>query len=187
MDETSRCGWWYWGTGRDTPGDARHGRMAPGAAPGQRCGQLARRAAGRPAKHLCVCGEQDLREAIWALCHRSGLTKDVPLIRTAAAADDGDSEGGELALDAIPSERADAWILTEVSDYLTILQDRLFSSGLHVLGGAPTDAHWMSYRKAYFGDDRISDAECANIIASCRRQDSDGGGGITMNVCFRRV
>ena len=125
-----------------------------------------------------AAARQDLREAIWALCHRSGRTKDVPLIRTAAAAaDDGDSEGGEVALDAIPSERADAWILTEVSDYLAVLQDRLFSSGLHVLGREPTDEHLMSYLKAYFGDDRISDVECANIIASCRRQDSDGGGG----------
>ncbi|ELS04105.1 magnesium chelatase, H subunit [Xenococcus sp. PCC 7305] len=41
----------------------------------------------------------------------------------------------------------------EVYEYLQILEQRLFSSGLHVLGEAPNDENLKSYLDAYFDDD----------------------------------
>jgi magnesium chelatase subunit H len=42
--------------------------------------------------------------------------------------------------------------LVELYDYLLILENRLFSSGLHVLGDAPNPEALLSYLDAYFGD-----------------------------------
>ncbi|ELR99823.1 magnesium chelatase subunit H [Gloeocapsa sp. PCC 73106] len=40
----------------------------------------------------------------------------------------------------------------EVYDYLQILEQRLFSSGLHTLGATPTEEQLYSYLEAYFGE-----------------------------------
>jgi magnesium chelatase subunit H len=41
----------------------------------------------------------------------------------------------------------------KVYEYLQVVEQRLFSSGLHVLGNAPNDEELKSYLEAYFGDD----------------------------------
>jgi magnesium chelatase subunit H len=46
----------------------------------------------------------------------------------------------------------------KVYEYLQVLEVRLFSSGLHILGEAPTEEGLRSYLEAYFGDDLSVDA-----------------------------
>ncbi|MBE9189724.1 magnesium chelatase subunit H [Gloeocapsopsis crepidinum LEGE 06123] len=43
--------------------------------------------------------------------------------------------------------------LVQLYEYLQVLENRLFSSGLHILGEAPTAEELASYLQAYFGDD----------------------------------
>jgi len=87
----------------------------------------------------------DLREAILACCERTGITSDVAL-----------PEDKDL------SDEFDSWVTT-VSNYLVELEHRLFSSGLHTLGAAPTDDELVSYLNAYF-DERLTDKEIRHVI-----------------------
>lgn len=43
--------------------------------------------------------------------------------------------------------------LVELYEYLQVLENRLFSSGLHTLGEAPSEEELGSYLEAYFGDE----------------------------------
>ncbi|MBW4451353.1 MAG: magnesium chelatase subunit H [Nostoc indistinguendum CM1-VF10] len=43
--------------------------------------------------------------------------------------------------------------LVELYEYLQVLENRLFSSGLHTLGEAPNEEELRSYLEAYFGDE----------------------------------
>ncbi|MEH1897425.1 MAG: magnesium chelatase subunit H [Nostoc sp.] len=43
--------------------------------------------------------------------------------------------------------------LVELYEYLQVLENRLFSSGLHTLGEAPNEEELASYLEAYFGDE----------------------------------
>jgi len=87
----------------------------------------------------------DLREAILACCEKTGITSDVALPH----------------LD-LSDDEFDSWITT-VSNYLVELEQRLFSSGLHTLGAAPTDNELKSYLNAYF-DERLKDEEIGHVI-----------------------
>ena len=53
--------------------------------------------------------------------------------------------------------------------YLGVLENRLFSEGLHVLGGAPSDDAAEQYLEAYFGDSLARDAQTA--VARSKRGD----------------
>ncbi|MBW4428161.1 MAG: magnesium chelatase subunit H [Nostoc desertorum CM1-VF14] len=44
--------------------------------------------------------------------------------------------------------------LVELYEYLQVLENRLFSSGLHILGEAPNAEELGSYLEAYFGDEK---------------------------------
>ncbi|MBE8969746.1 magnesium chelatase subunit H, partial [Nostocales cyanobacterium LEGE 12452] len=44
--------------------------------------------------------------------------------------------------------------LVELYEYLQVLENRLFSSGLHTLGEAPNEEELGSYLEAYFGDEK---------------------------------
>jgi len=101
------------------------------------------------------------RDLIWESCQRSGLFNDVPLL----------SENGDVITpdsnlflhdDVVSLQTFNDWV-SKVSDYLVVLQDRLFSSGLHTLGSVPTNDEFKSYLNAYFGDD-LSDKECDDVI-----------------------
>ena len=105
-----------------------------------------------------------LREAIWSSCQRSGIDNDVPLLTK----DPGfipSSQSSEIPSD-ITDESFGNWIL-KVSEYLMELQDRLFSSGLHVLGAKPTDDEKKSYLQAYYGD-RMNQDDCTKVIEQWR-------------------
>ena len=51
----------------------------------------------------------------------------------------------------------------QVYEYLQVLEQRLFSSGLHVLGDAPNEEQLQSYLEAYF-DGELSEDEIEEII-----------------------
>lgn len=104
-------------------------------------------------------GRSDLREAILGSCERTGITSDVELPTDVDALD-------------LSDEEFDTWVAS-VAKYLVELEARLFSSGLHTLGAAPTDEELHSYLNAYF-DDRLSDAEIDGVIAAWHQQRETG-------------
>ena len=99
----------------------------------------------------------DLRDAIWGSCERAGITSDVPNSFRV------ENSKGEIDLDSVNAEDFDAWV-TDLSNYLVTLEERLFSSGLHTLGGQPTDKELLSYLNAYF-DDKLSIDELEDVIS----------------------
>lgn len=105
----------------------------------------------------------EVRSSIWSSCVRSGIISDVPLYSVP-----GDAtslvEDSDLP-ENLSNEVFDSW-MRDVADYLVVLQDRLFSSGLHTLGESPSTKEITSYLQAYFGDDKLSKEECSSIISS---------------------
>ena len=98
----------------------------------------------------------DLRDAIWGSCDRAGLSSDVPY---SFSIEDSD---GKLDLSTVSVDDFDAWV-GDLSNYLVTLEERLFSSGLHTLGGEPNDEELLSYLNAYF-DDKLSEDDLRNVI-----------------------
>lgn len=97
----------------------------------------------------------DLRGAIWSSCQKCEIISDVPLL---VRPGDKSSAFTETDIDSSISDEAfDAWIV-DLADYLIELQDRLFSSGLHTLGSAPSDEDLKAYLNAYFGERLSPDA-----------------------------
>lgn len=106
--------------------------------------------------------DKDLFQTIHDLAQRSGMVKDVPIL---SDPNDPSSVAEELS-DELSSAATSDWVL-RMSDYLVLLQDRLFSSGLHVFGSHPTDEELLSYLEAYFGD-RLATDDCVAIISKYR-------------------
>jgi magnesium chelatase subunit H len=131
-----------------------------------------------------VDGNPDLLKTIYDLSQRSGMVKDVPLLTDPK---DPDSIVDADILPSLSTEAASDWV-KRVADYLVLLQDRLFSSGLHVFGSHPTDDQLLSYLQAYFGD-RLTEDECRKVILEFRNSkgvSSDGGGAFGGFVSFLR-
>ncbi|WP_264307579.1 magnesium chelatase subunit H [Nodosilinea nodulosa] len=89
-----------------------------------------------------------LKEAILKKLFDTGLDADCPF-----------PEAKKLGIEFTP-ETVDLFsaavfnrYLVTLYDYLQVLETRLFSSGLHVLGQPPTAEELHSYLSAYFGDD----------------------------------
>lgn len=91
----------------------------------------------------------ELLGTIWGLAQRSGLLCDVPY--KPGTLDDSNSTTSLSLPKNISGEEASDWV-KRLDDYLNLLQDRLFSSGLHSLGSAPTDEELDGYLEAYFGE-----------------------------------
>jgi magnesium chelatase subunit H len=89
-----------------------------------------------------------LKEAICKKILDAGLEADCPFL-----------DARRLGIEFTPenvrlfSQHAFNDYLTELYAYLQVLEDRLFSSGLHVLGQAPSSEELQSYLRAYIGDD----------------------------------
>ena len=107
-----------------------------------------------------------LRAPIAALLEASGLWKDVPLRHFpsagargngngigAASSDRGAAADRAMSVEEAEAMPADAWAeyCSRVYNYLGVLEQRLFSSGLHTLGLAPSPAQAAAYLAAYFG------------------------------------
>ena len=101
--------------------------------------------------------KQDLRESILSISNKVGITTDIPLLQQ--------SEGAminDVDVTTISQDLFDSWVV-QMSDYLVVLQDRLFSSGLHVLGSSPSVEHLKSYLEAYFGE-KLTEDEILSLI-----------------------
>ncbi|MCU0568072.1 MAG: cobaltochelatase subunit CobN, partial [Oculatellaceae cyanobacterium Prado106] len=89
-----------------------------------------------------------LREAICKKILDAGLEADCPF-----------PEAKKLGIEFTPenarlfSAQAFDHYLGDLYNYLQVLEQRLFSSGLHVLGNPPNDTEMLQYLKAYFGED----------------------------------
>lgn len=100
-----------------------------------------------------------LRAPVAGLLQSSGLWADVPVADTAAdmatdtAADT--AAAGPLSPEEVEalSEEAFAEYATRLYAYLGVLENRLFSSGLHSLGKPPDADEMRSYLSAYFAKD----------------------------------
>ncbi|MFB2835255.1 magnesium chelatase subunit H [Floridanema evergladense] len=90
-----------------------------------------------------------LKEAICKKIVDTGLDADCPL-----------EEARKLGIDFTPENvrmfSADVFnnYLVKLYEYLQVLENRLFSSGLHVLGEPPNEEEMASYLNAYFGEER---------------------------------
>ena len=114
----------------------------------------------------------DVRAMIWSTAHRSGMLNDIPPLQISP---DSDAlvESSELP-DDIDVGRFNEWV-KELSDYLFVLQDRLFSSGLHVLGASPSDDELKAYLDAYFGE-KLPPEDCARVITEWHETKNRNGG-----------
>ena len=61
------------------------------------------------------------------------------------------------------SKKAVNRYFVKVYEYLQVVEQRLFSSGLHVLGKAPDEEEMQSYLNAYFGEGAIAPEEAQSI------------------------
>ncbi|MGL5872034.1 MAG: magnesium chelatase subunit H [Xenococcaceae cyanobacterium] len=73
------------------------------------------------------------------------------------------------------SKKAINEYFVKVYEYLQVLEQRLFSSGLHTLGDAPTEEGLRSYLEAYFGDELSADA--IDLVVSRRDAEAHRGMG----------
>lgn len=64
-------------------------------------------------------------------------------------------------IDTVPQEQFDEYLL-RLYQYLQVVETRLFSEGLHVLGHAPSSSQLEQYLGAYFGDE-LSEAAVAAV------------------------
>lgn len=112
-------------------------------------------------KEKADAASSEIREAIWSMAHRAGMLNDIPPLTT-----DGSSsttiDSSELPKD-VDIQTFNKWV-AELSDYLIVLQERLFSSGLHVLGESPSNEELRSYLNAYFGD-KLNAEDCEKVIS----------------------
>ncbi len=90
---------------------------------------------------------EGLREAICKKITDTGLAADCPFEAARELGLDFTLETARL----FSKERLLAYFKT-LYEYLQVLENRLFSSGLHVLGQTPTAAVLHSYLEAYFGE-----------------------------------
>lgn len=98
-------------------------------------------------------GAPELRAPIAGLLASSSLWSDVPL-------DAASGESRPLSpeeVEALP-DSAFAEYASRLYQYLSVLENRLFSSGLHSLGRAPGAEELGSYLSAYFGRDLPEEA-----------------------------
>lgn len=108
---------------------------------------------------------RDLRQPIFSTCQRCGIDSEMPLLLIENSAFD----GTELP-DNISSDVFDEWV-TSVSNYLELLQERLFSSGLHILGSKPSEDDLKGYLSAFFGDS-LSEEDLEIVLKFSQQQES---------------
>ena len=100
-----------------------------------------------------------LKEAICKQILDSGLEADCPF-------DEARKLGIAFSFENVGMFSADAFnrYLVKLYEYLQVVECRLFSSGLHVLGEPPNSEAMTSYLEAYFGD-RLSQEQVKAIVS----------------------
>lgn len=99
-----------------------------------------------------------LKEAICQKILDSGLEADCPF-------DDARKLGIAFSFENVGLFSADAFnrYLVKLYEYLQVVESRLFSSGLHVLGEPPNSEEMVAYLEAYFGD-KLSQEQVREIV-----------------------
>ncbi|MEG4025616.1 magnesium chelatase subunit H [Microcoleus sp. S13C4] len=99
-----------------------------------------------------------LKEAICKKVLDSGLEADCPF-------DEARKLGIAFSFETVGMFSADAFnrYLVKLYEYLQVVECRLFSSGLHVLGEPPNSEEMTSYLEAYFGD-RLSQEQVQKLV-----------------------
>lgn len=119
-------------------------------------------------KDKADAASSEVRQAIWSTAHKSGMLNDIPPL-TMESTNNTALDSAELPQD-MDIETFNRWV-SELSDYLFVLQDRLFSSGLHVLGEPPSDDELKSYLNAYFGE-KLKEDDCDKVISQWHEEKS---------------
>lgn len=107
----------------------------------------------------------DLRDAIIGSAQRCGILSDCPLLNVAGEVVEVDDAV------SVPREAFDTWI-SLLSNYMLELQNRLFSSGLHVMGDQPTEEEIKAYLEAYYGDE-LSDEDLDTVLQDYSKEEED--------------
>jgi len=113
-----------------------------------------------------------LRVPILDLLEVSGLSNDVPF--KATKTDEEEEEGVLLSADTIeqvPPAELEAYF-SDVYTYLGVVENRLFSEGLHTLGQKPTPGQVAQYLEAYFGPETLP-IEAATVVAEADTASED--------------
>ncbi|AFZ08481.1 cobaltochelatase CobN subunit [Oscillatoria nigro-viridis PCC 7112] len=99
-----------------------------------------------------------LKEAICKKVLDSGLEADCPF-------EDARKLGIAFSFENVGMFSADAFnrYLVKLYEYLQVVESRLFSSGLHVLGEPPNSEEMTSYLEAYFGE-RLSQEQVRELV-----------------------
>jgi magnesium chelatase subunit H len=99
-----------------------------------------------------------LRDVICQKIIDTGLEKDCKFI-------EGEKQGIEFTFEnaKLFSKQAILNYFVEIYNYLQIVEQRLFSSGLHTLGESPSEEGLNSYLEAYF-EDKLTDKERKAIV-----------------------
>ncbi|MEG4066272.1 cobaltochelatase subunit CobN [Microcoleus sp. Pol11C2] len=99
-----------------------------------------------------------LKEAICKKVLDSGLEADCPF-------DEARKLGIAFTFETVGMFSADAFnrYLVKLYEYLQVVECRLFSSGLHVLGEPPSSEEMTSYLEAYFGE-RLSQEQVQKLV-----------------------
>ena len=99
-----------------------------------------------------------LKEAICKKVLDSGLEADCPF-------DEARKLGIAFSFENVGMFSADAFnrYLVKLYEYLQVVECRLFSSGLHVLGESPNSEEMTSYLEAYFGE-RLSPEQVQKLV-----------------------
>lgn len=105
-----------------------------------------------------------LKEAICKKIVDSGVNADCPF-------EDAERLGIALTPENTQLFSAAAFnrYLVQLYEYLQVLENRLFSTGLHTLGEPPAPEQLASYLQAYFGEELPS--EVVSAIANCTNRD----------------
>ncbi|MEG4445378.1 cobaltochelatase subunit CobN [Microcoleus sp. AT9_B5] len=122
-----------------------------------------------------------LKEAICKKILDSGLEADCPF-------EDARKLGIAFSFENVGMFSADAFnrYLVKLYEYLQVVESRLFSSGLHVLGKPPNSEEMTSYLEAYFGE-RLSQEQVRELVfeenepqrrRGRREEEKEGLGGV---------
>jgi magnesium chelatase subunit H len=109
-----------------------------------------------------------LKEAICKKILDTGLEADCPF-------EDAKRLGIAFSVENVRmfSDRVFNDYLVNLYEYLQVLENRLFSSGLHILGEAPNEEELRSYLEAYFGNELQSREEEEGLIKGLLSQTTD--------------
>jgi magnesium chelatase subunit H len=114
-----------------------------------------------------VSNDAALRAPIFDLVASAGLDADCPYVdpATGAARRVTSEDGAE----GVTAEAFQAYT-SELYAYLGVLENRLFSEGLHVLGAEPTEAEAAQYLSAYCGE-KLSEEAVAAVAGMAAADD----------------